>query len=177
MIDSENRKKIPLQEQNLLHLMPLFSWLPWKNKFQCPSLKNLSCGGGRQIVFMVWHHGIYYRERVHFLDVQVVLKNNEISADLYVKETDSHQYFHPSSCHTCHCIKSIPNSQALRLNRICPSNIFYANRCYQLEKWLSDRSYKQKLVKNKFLRQELYLRRHCLIMKEIFSLRIGWHLI
>ena len=126
---------------------------------------------------MVWHHRIYSRERVHFLDVQVALKNNEISTDLYVKETYSHQYFHASSCYTYHCIKSIPNSQALRLKRICPSNIFHVNRCNQLEKWLSDRNYKQKLVKNKLLRQELYLRRHCLIMKEIFRLRIGWRLI
>ena len=33
-----------------------------------------------------------------------------------------------------------------RLNRICSNNIFYDNRCNQLEKWLSDRNYKQKLV-------------------------------
>ena len=33
----------------------------------------------------------YSRERVHFLDVQVILENNKISNDLHVKETDSHQ--------------------------------------------------------------------------------------
>ena len=75
---------------------------------------------------MIWHHGEneveqfidklkkfhptikftcdYSRERVHFLDVQ----NNEMSTDLYVKETDSHQYLHPSSCHPFNCVKSIP---------------------------------------------------------------------
>ena len=82
---------------------------------------------------MIWHHGEnelkqfidklnkfhltikftcdYSQERVHFLDVQDILKNNKISDDLYVKETDSHQYLHPSSCHPYHCIKLIPYSQ------------------------------------------------------------------
>ena len=100
---------------------------------------------------MIWHHGEnelkqfieklnkftcdYSRERIHFLDVQVIFENNEISADLYVKEMDSHQYLHPSSCHPYHCVKSILYSQAfLRLDRICSNNIFYDNRCNQLEK-------------------------------------------
>ena len=76
----------------------------------------------------------YSRERVHSLDVQVILKNNEIPIDLYVKETDSHQCLHPSSCHPYHCFKSIPYSQALQLNRIYSNNVFYDNRCNQLEK-------------------------------------------
>ena len=98
-------------------------------------------------IFMIWYHGEnqlkqfidklnklhptkkftgdYSRERVHFLDLQVILENNEISADLYVKETDSHQYLHPLSFQPYHCVKSIPYSQALRLNRICSNNIFY----------------------------------------------------
>ena len=66
---------------------------------------------------------------------------------MYLKETDSHQYFHPSSCHPYHCIKPISYSQALLLNQICSNNIFYDNCCNQLEKWLSDRNYKQELVK------------------------------
>ena len=89
----------------------------------------------------------YSQETVHFLDVQVILENNEISTDLYVKETDSHQYLQPWSCHPYHSVKSIPYSQALKLNRICSNNIFYDNRCNELEKWLSDSNYKQKLVR------------------------------
>ena len=57
-----------------------------------------------------------------------------------------------TSCHSYHCVKSIPYSQALRLNRICSNNIFYDNRCNQLEKWLSDRNYKQKLVREQILK-------------------------
>ena len=65
-------------------------------------------------IFLIWDHGEnelkqfieklsefhptrkftcgYSWERIHFLDVQVILENNEISTDLYVKETDIHQY-------------------------------------------------------------------------------------
>ena len=33
------------------------------------------------------------------------------------------------------------------------------------------------LILNKFLRQELFLRKHCLIMKATLGLKIGWYLI
>ena len=32
------------------------------------------------------------------------------------------------------------------------NNIFYDNRCSQLEKWLSDRNYEQKLVREQILK-------------------------
>ena len=89
-------------------------------------------------IFMIWHQGEnelkqfmiklskfrptikftcdYSRESVHFLDVQAVLEDNEISTDLYVKETDSHQYLHSLSCHPYHYVKSIPYIRALPLN-------------------------------------------------------------
>ena len=40
----------------------------------------------------------------------------------------------------------------MRLNRICSNNLFYDNRCNELEKWLSDRNYKQKLVREQILK-------------------------
>ena len=83
--------------------------------------------------------------------MQVVLEKKEMSTDLYVKERDSHQYLQPSSCHPYHCVKSVPYSQALRLNRVCSNNIFYDNRRNQLEKWLSDRYYAHKLVEEQIL--------------------------
>ena len=46
----------------------------------------------------------------------------------------------------------IPYNQALRLNRECSNDIFYENRCNQLEKWLPDRNYKQKLVREQILK-------------------------
>ena len=175
MIGSKNRKKILLQELNLLPPYAVIFMAALEGNI-LESLSKKSWLWWRYIddSFMIWHHGEnelkqfidklnkfhptikftcdYSRGRVHFLDVQVISENNEISTDLYVKETNSHQYLHPSSCHPYHWVKSIPYSQALRLNQICSNNIFYDNRCNQSEKWLSDRNYKQKLVREQIFK-------------------------
>ena len=130
----------PLEKESLEYLLKS----PW---LWCRYIDN---------IFMIWHHGEnelkpftdkfnkfhptikftcdYCRERVHFLDVHVILENNKISTDLYIKERDGHQYLHSSLSQPCHCVKSIPYSQVLRLNRICLNNIFYYNHCSQLIK-------------------------------------------
>ena len=90
--------------------------------------------------------------KINFLDVTVPLIDGQIETDVYVKPTDSHQYLHSSSCHPYHCKKSIPYSQALRLNRICSKNIFFDIHCNNLEKWLSERGYSEKLVRKEILK-------------------------
>ena len=106
-------------------------------------------------IFMVWEHGeeelkkfletlnCYHptikftaessKAKINFLDVTVMKKGNQLATDLYVKPTCTHQYLHASSCHVSHCKKSIPFSQALRLNRICSENAFFDKRCNELE--------------------------------------------
>ena len=94
-------------------------------------------------IFMVWTHGEeklnefithinsshntikftheFSESSISFLDVTVLLdNNNQISTDLYVKSTDTHQYLLHTSCHPNHVKKSIPFSLALRIRRICP---------------------------------------------------------
>ena len=78
----------------------------------------------------------YSREEIHFLDVPVRKTNNQLVTDLYIKPTDTRQYLHASSCHVYHSKKSIPYSQALRLNRICSENSSYDKRCNEIEVWL-----------------------------------------
>ena len=70
---------------------------------------------------------------VDFLDVKVIRKDGKIITKLYVKPTDNHQYLDSSSCHPYHREKSIPYSQALRLNRICSNNVFFDQRFNELE--------------------------------------------
>ena len=65
----------------------------------------------------------YSSEKVNHLDVKVIVREGRLITDLYVKQTDSHQYLDPSSCHSYHCTKSIPYSQALSINRICSENV------------------------------------------------------
>ena len=39
------------------------------------------------------------RDRVNFLDMQVINNDVVIETDLYVKPIDKHQYLYPTSCH------------------------------------------------------------------------------
>ena len=92
----------------------------------------------------------YSLDKVNSLDVEVIRSGNKLLTDLYVKSKDTHQYLEFSSCHVYHSKKSIPYSQALRFNRICSENMFFDNRCNQLECWLRDRGYNEKFLDNKF---------------------------
>ena len=94
----------------------------------------------------------YSRKDINFLDVSVRKKNNQLVTDLYIKPTDTHQYLHASSCHVYHSKKSIPYSQVLRLNGICSENLFYDKRCNELEVWLRERGYSDKLVRQQILK-------------------------
>ena len=69
----------------------------------------------------------------------------------YKKPTDMHQYLHASSCHVYHSKRSIPYSQALRLNRICSENSFYNKSCNELQVWLRERGCSDKLVRQQIL--------------------------
>ena len=85
------------------------------------------------------------------LDVNIKLIDGELKTDLFVKPTDTHQFLHPISCHPCHCKKGIPYSQALRLNRICSDNETFDRRCNDLEKWLMERGYNEKMIRKQIL--------------------------
>ena len=89
---------------------------------------------------------------INFLDVTVSIAEGIIETELYVKPTDSHQYLLSSSCHPFYCKKGIPYSQALRLNRICSNNKFFDKRCNDLEKYLLDRGYSERMVRKEILR-------------------------
>ena len=82
---------------------------------------------------------------INFLDVTVPITKGIIETDLYVKPTDSHQYLW-SPCHPFYGKNGIPYSQALRLNRICSNNELFDKRCNDLEKYLLERGYSEKMV-------------------------------
>ena len=82
--------------------------------------------------------------------------------DLNIKPTDTHQYLHASSCQVYHFKKSLPYSQALRLNRICSENSSYDKRCNELEVWLRERGYSDKLVGQQVLKARRHKRKDLL---------------
>ena len=104
----------------------------------------------------------YSKEEVNFLDVNVKLIDGELKTDLFVKPTDTHQFFDPTSCHPYHCKKRIPYSQALRLNRICSDNGTFDRRCNDLEKWLMERGYNEKMIRKQILSAGEYSRNYLL---------------
>ena len=67
-----------------------------------------------------------------------------IETDLYVKPTHIHQYLLSSFCHPFYCKKSIPYSQALRINRISANN--------DLEKYLLDMGNGEKMLRKEIPR-------------------------
>ena len=77
---------------------------------------------------------------------------------LFVKPTDTHQVLDPTSSHPYHCKKGIPYSQALRLNRICSDNTNFDKLCNDLEKWLMERGYNEKMIHKQILRACEHLR-------------------
>ena len=87
------------------------------------------------------------RTQINFLDVTDFLENRKIKTDFYVKPTDTHQYFHSSSCHPYHSKKRIPYSQTLRYNRVYSDSRSFDRRCNDLERWLVEKGYKEKEVR------------------------------
>ena len=88
----------------------------------------------------------YSGESIEFLDVLVKREGNTIHTDLFVKDTDTHQFLHFSSCHPFHTKKGIPYSQAVRMRRICSRDEFFEKRSSDLRNWLYSRGYEKKLV-------------------------------
>ena len=100
-------------------------------------------------IFLLWQHGEeklkefvdilnryhpsikftskYFRERIDFLDVEIIKEANRLLTDVFVKSTDTHQYLHATSCHSYHSKKSIPYSQALRFILIFLEVLYYFN--------------------------------------------------
>ena len=88
----------------------------------------------------------------YFMPVKARLRNSQLETDLHIKPTDTHQFLDSTSCHPYHCKKSIPYSQALRYNMICYDNENFDQRCNNLEKWLMERGYSERMVRTQILK-------------------------
>ena len=82
------------------------------------------------------------KEKVNFFDVDVTLQNGVLSTDLFVRSTYTHQFLDPTSCHSDHCKKDIPYS-----HRISFDNSNFDKRCNELESWLLEKDYSEKMIR------------------------------
>jgi len=89
------------------------------------------------------------QEKVNFLDTTVHLTTDgTLYTTLYSKPTDSHNYLRFESAHPQHCKTSLPNSQFLRLRRICTRIEDYDTNAIMLAAHFIRRGYPEDLVTN-----------------------------
>ncbi len=98
-----------------------------------------------------FHHTIKFTaecstERVSLLDMMVILKEDTICRVLFTKPTYTHQYLSPERCPSRQCTKSIPNSQSLRLRRICSRTEDFEEKFNELKEHLLARGYGESTV-------------------------------
>jgi hypothetical protein len=83
---------------------------------------------------------------VAFLDVLVSLEKGKLFTTLYRKPTDKHQYLDYTSHHPRHCKDGIPNSQIVRLRRLCMDDQDYNDKVDSLLGTLSNRHYPAQIL-------------------------------
>ncbi|XP_053380089.1 uncharacterized protein LOC128548727 [Mercenaria mercenaria] len=124
-------------------------------------------------IFMVWDHSLeelelFIRElnsfhpdikfthtisqdSLSFLDVNISKgKNLCVETNIYVKETNNHQYLDYTSCHPKQCKNGIPYSQAKRYRRIISDDDKFKHSLSQLREFFVDRGYPHDVLDRAF---------------------------
>ena len=102
------------------------------------------------------------KEKINYLDVQVIDNKGKIETDLYTKPTDKHKYLFSTSCHPRGCKQSIPYAQALRIRRICSTDKTFEKRAKELTKYLVTRGYRERFVKGQIRKAKSIFREEAL---------------
>ena len=63
-----------------------------------------------------------------FLDLKISISETSLKTTVYSNPTDAHLYLLADSCHNKSSINGIPKGVALRLRRICSSDIEYQKK-------------------------------------------------
>ena len=101
----------------------------------------------------------YCKEGFNFLDLNIKLIDGKFKTDLFVKPSDTHQFLDRTSSHPYHFKKGRPYNQSLRLNMICSDNENFDKRCNNFKKWLMERGYNEKMIRNQILRAREHSRK------------------
>ena len=139
-------------------------------------------------IFIIWPHGrsllqtfIDHANSLHntikftanissseiaFLDVLIRIENHKLVTTLYKKSTDKHQYLDFTSHHPRHCKGGIPNSQIIRLRRICTDDTDYNTRVSDLMNTLQTRNYPKNMLQQVQQKSKQLVRTQVLAEKE-----------
>ena len=86
------------------------------------------------------------KESITFLELNVSLSGNKLTADLHTKSTDKHQYLHYTSAHPAHTKRFIIYSQALMVSRVCSYKTDFEKQLVDMKLWFQATGYPSDLV-------------------------------
>ncbi|XP_053406459.1 uncharacterized protein LOC128559243 [Mercenaria mercenaria] len=91
------------------------------------------------------------QESLSFLDVNIPKGDNLcVETNIYVKETNNHQYLDYTSCHPKQCKNDIPYSQAKRYRRTISDDDKFKHSLSQLREFFVDRGYPHDVLDRAF---------------------------
>ena len=153
--------------------------LDFQRKLQLEDLKMCACSypplwlsfGAKLFPFKFTHERS--RDSINFLDVNVKIRNNRFTTDLFCNETDCHQYLHFDSCHPSHMKQSSVYSQGLRLRRLCSEDTTFQTRLQELACWFEKRGYPKRLIDSQITKCFSVPREDSLKVKEREKTEVG----
>ena len=89
-------------------------------------------------------------EKMNFLDIQMIVKNDKIITDIYFKPTDTQNYVPFKSAHPRHTLINISYNLARRLCTIVDENTTLTTRLKELKDTLRHLGYPKTLINNGF---------------------------
>ena len=95
----------------------------------------------------------FSKDEINFLDLTIYKDSNgKLATKVYTKPTDRQSYLYRTSAHPEHLKKSIPYGQALRLKKICTTEVEIKHACDQLTDKMTRRGYKENEIREQILR-------------------------
>ncbi|XP_062606683.1 uncharacterized protein LOC134268439, partial [Saccostrea cucullata] len=88
------------------------------------------------------------RNSLPFLDILLTKNGEDISTDLFCKETDTHQYLDFRSCHPSHTKRNIPYNMARRICTIVTDSSLRLKRLQELKQHLTRQNYPMNLIED-----------------------------
>ena len=82
-----------------------------------------------------------------FLEIRVsVENNNRVSTSMYSKDSDTHSYLLPGSCHPTHIFKNIPTGVMKRVRRNCSKDTVRDQTYQEYKTYLGQRDYEDQIL-------------------------------
>ena len=97
--------------------------------------------------------------------------NNErgfyLIPQMYSKDTDTHQYLHPSSCHSPHIAKNLPTSIINRIRRNCSNKVdndeIFKETMIEYKAYMLKSGYDEELIDDRFITHAIKTKRKDLL--------------